>query len=67
MRITFDGSSLRPRQTGVGYYSEHLPRHLAQEAGDDELIVSNRPLDTIAPLPPHVRVVSAPWNVPRMV
>jgi glycosyltransferase involved in cell wall biosynthesis len=68
MRIAFDGSSLRPRRTGVGYYSEHLLRHLAQEASDDELIVvSNRPVETTAPLPARVRVVATPRYVPRMV
>ncbi len=68
MRITFDGSSLRPRRTGVGYYSEHLLRHLAQEASVDELIViSNCPIETTTPLPARVRVVAPPWRVPRMV
>ena len=68
MRIAFDGSSLRPGRTGVGYYSEHLLRHLALEASDEELmVVSNRPIETTAPLPGRVRVVAAPWRVPRMV
>ena len=67
MRIAFDGSSLRPRRTGVGYYSEHLLRHLALEASDDEIIVlSNRPIETTEPLPARVRVVTSPWRVPRM-
>src|SRR5437867_5913150 len=68
MRIAFDGTALRPRRTGVGYYAEHLLRHLAQEAVDDELIVvSNQPIDTDAPLPAHVRVAHPPRKVARMV
>ncbi|MFI5178799.1 MAG: glycosyltransferase [Vicinamibacterales bacterium] len=68
MRIAFDGSALRPRRTGVGYYTEHLLHHLALEAPDDELIVlSNRAVDTTTPLPPRVRVVVPPHRVPRMV
>ncbi len=47
MRIAFDGTTLRPRRTGVGYYTEHLLHHLAQEAPDDEItVISNRPIDT---------------------
>src|SRR5262245_1297327 len=59
MRIVFDGTTLCPGRTGVGYYTEHLLRHLAIEAdrGGDELIVmSNRPVDTVTPLPSSVRV-----------
>src|SRR5437763_2707762 len=68
MRIAFDGSMLRPRRTGVGYYTEHLLRHLAEEAPDDELIVvSNRPIDTDGPLPERVRIAPARWRAPRMV
>jgi hypothetical protein len=68
MRIAFDGTSLRPRRTGVGYYTEHLLRHLAQAATDDELIVvSNRAVETDAPLPSRVEVVTAHRRVPRMV
>src|SRR5260221_677736 len=56
MRIAFDGTALRPRRTGVGYYTEHLLRHLAQTAdGDEFVIVSNRPVETDAPLPDRVR------------
>src|SRR6266850_5358363 len=51
MRIAFDGSTLRPGRTGVGYYTEHLLHHLVAEARDDELIVvSNQPIDTTRPL-----------------
>ena len=68
MRIAFDGTALRPQRTGVGYYTEHLLHHLAQEAGDDELIVlSNRPIETTLPLPPRVRVAAPSWRAPRMV
>jgi glycosyltransferase involved in cell wall biosynthesis len=68
MRIAFDGTTLRPARTGVGYYTEHLLHHLAREGGDDEIIVvSNRPLDTTCPLPPEVRVVVSSSRVPRIV
>jgi glycosyltransferase involved in cell wall biosynthesis len=68
MRIAFDGTTLRPGRTGVGYYTEHLLEHLAREAAGDELIVvSNRPVDTTKPLSPSVRVVSCGSRTPRMV
>jgi glycosyltransferase involved in cell wall biosynthesis len=68
MRVAFDGTTLRPARTGVGYYTEHLLHHLATESVDDEIIViSNRPLDTTSPLPPNVRVVSSSSRVPRLV
>jgi anaerobic magnesium-protoporphyrin IX monomethyl ester cyclase len=68
MRIAFDGTALRPRRTGVGYYTEHLLHHLAQEATNDELIVvSNRPIDMTAPLPRRVRIATPSWNAPRLV
>ena len=67
MRIAFDGTTLRPGRTGVGYYTEHLLHHLAQEGPEEDLIVvSNRPVDTTRPLPPRVAVRSAPWRLPRM-
>ena len=59
MRIAFDGTTLRPGRTGVGYYTEHLLQHLAREVestGDELVVVSNCPIDTQAPLPAHVRV-----------
>ena len=31
MRIAFDGTTLTPGRTGVGYYTEHLLQHLARE------------------------------------
>src|SRR4051812_45554220 len=68
MRIAFDGTALRPGRTGVGYYTEHLLHHLAQTATNDELIViSNRAIDTTAPLPSRVRVATPPRGVPRLV
>src|SRR5215475_105190 len=68
MRIAFDGTALRPGRTGVGYYTEHLLHHLAQTATNDELIVvSNRSIDTTAPLPSRVRVATPARRVPRLV
>jgi glycosyltransferase involved in cell wall biosynthesis len=68
MRIVFDGTTLRPRRTGVGYYTEHLLHHLAQEAPEEELIVvSNRPIDTTRPLPSRVRVAGGTLRAPRIV
>ena len=59
MRIAFDGTTLTPGRTGVGYYTEHLLQHLAREVsatGDELVVISNQPIDTVAPLPTHVRV-----------
>jgi glycosyltransferase involved in cell wall biosynthesis len=59
MRIAFDGTTLTPGRTGVGYYTEHLLQHLAREVestGDEIVVVSNQPIDTQRPLPGHVRV-----------
>jgi anaerobic magnesium-protoporphyrin IX monomethyl ester cyclase len=68
MRIAFDGTSLRPRRTGVGYYTEHLLHHLAAEAdGDDLVVVSNREIETTLPLPERVRVMVGKRRMPRMV
>ena len=68
MRIAFDGTALRPGRTGVGYYSEHLLHELARTAIHDELIVvSNRAIDTTAPLPSRVRVATPARRVPRLV
>jgi glycosyltransferase involved in cell wall biosynthesis len=68
VRIAFDGTTLRPGRTGVGYYTEHLLRHLAREGTGDELIVvSNRPVDLTRPLPEGVRLAASPWRAPRMV
>jgi glycosyltransferase involved in cell wall biosynthesis len=68
MRIAFDGTTLRPRRTGVGYYTEHLLHHLAQEAPDDEItVISNRPIDTTRALPSRVRVSRSDWFTPRLL
>ena len=59
MRIAFDGTTLTPGRTGVGYYTEHLLQHLAREVaatGDEIVVVSNKPIDTQAPLPKHVGI-----------
>ena len=59
MRIAFDGTTLTPGRTGVGYYTEHLLQHLAREVattGDELVVVSNQPIDTQVPPPPHVRI-----------
>jgi glycosyltransferase involved in cell wall biosynthesis len=59
MRIAFDGTTLTPLRTGVGYYTEHLLQHLAREvegSGDELIVISNQPIDTAQPLPRHVRV-----------
>ena len=59
MRIAFDGTTLTPGRTGVGYYTEHLLQHLAREVeatGDELIVISNQAIDTAQPLPRHVRV-----------
>jgi glycosyltransferase involved in cell wall biosynthesis len=59
MRIAFDGTTLTPGRTGVGYYTQHLLQHLAREvehSGDELIVLSNQPIDSTIPLPPHVRV-----------
>ena len=68
MRVAFDGTSLRPRRTGVGYYTEHLLRHLASEVTDDELVVlSNCEVDTTSPLPETVQLMTANGRLPRIL
>jgi glycosyltransferase involved in cell wall biosynthesis/radical SAM superfamily enzyme YgiQ (UPF0313 family) len=68
MRIAFDGTTLRPGRTGVGYYSEHLLRHLAvTHPGDEVVVVSNQPIDTTEALESRVRVATSSIRVPRMV
>jgi glycosyltransferase involved in cell wall biosynthesis len=68
MRIAFDGTTLCPGRTGVGYYTEHLLRHLAEQARGDELVVvSNTDVDMALPLPSRVRVVRSRWRAPRLV
>jgi len=59
MRIAFDGTTLTPGRTGVGYYTEHLLQHLSREveaSGDELIVISNQAIDTAQPLPRHVRV-----------
>jgi glycosyltransferase involved in cell wall biosynthesis len=59
MRIGFDGTTLTPGRTGVGYYTEHLLQHLAREvegSGDELIVLSNQAIETSQPLPRHVRV-----------
>ena len=68
MRIAFDGSTLRPGRTGVGYYTEHLLEHLATSAEDDELcVISNRAIDTTRPLPARVKRFESGRRVPRLI
>jgi len=69
MRIAFDASALRPYRTGVGYYTDHLLRHLADALGpDDELaVLSNQPIETTGPLPARVRALHDSPRLPRMV
>jgi glycosyltransferase involved in cell wall biosynthesis len=67
MRIAFDGTTLRPGRTGVGYYTEHLLHYLARQSDDEIVIVSNGPLDTTRPLPARVAVRESRGRVPRMV
>src|SRR5262245_5320726 len=62
MRIAFDGTTLTPGRTGVGYYTEHLLHHLTAQGEDEIVVLSNRPVDTTRPLPP--RTVIAPTTVP---
>ena len=40
MRIAFDGTTLTAGRTGVGYYTEHLLQHLAEEVErtDDDFL-----------------------------
>lgn len=69
MRIAFDGTTLRPGRTGVGYYTEHLLHHLAAESGgtDEIVVISNRPIQTTRPLPEWVRVMGVtnmPFRLP---
>ncbi len=68
MHIAFDGTTLRPERTGVGYYTEHLLRHTAAQAvGDTLTVFSNTPVDTTAPLPAHVSTLVVPSVLPRLL
>ncbi len=67
MRIAFDGTALQPHRTGVGYYTEHLLRHLTEEISTDEIVVvSNGPIDTTGTLPSGVRVARRASWLPRL-
>jgi glycosyltransferase involved in cell wall biosynthesis len=68
VHIAFDGTTLRPGRTGVGYYTEHLLRHTAAQCRDDRLtVVSNTPIDAKAlhDSPFHTHVDSS--RLPRLV
>lgn len=65
MRIAFDGTTLRPEQTGVGYYTEHLLHHLAEDSDCELVVVSNRPVQTSVPLASRVRVVTTHRRLQR--
>src|SRR5262245_7846972 len=68
MRIAFDGTTLRPGRTGVGYYTEHLLRHVIEEGCQhDVMVLSNRAVDLARPLPARVQVYGAAWRMPRLV
>jgi glycosyltransferase involved in cell wall biosynthesis len=68
MHIVFDGTTLRPGRTGVGYYTEHLLAHTADQCVDDELtVISNATIDVRRRPGTRLRtVVAAPW-MPRAV
>ncbi|MEQ1909408.1 MAG: glycosyltransferase family 1 protein [Vicinamibacterales bacterium] len=68
MHIAFDGTTLRPGRTGVGYYTEHLLRATAAQCGGDEItVISNRPIETASPLPAHVRHLVTFRRLPRFL
>ena len=68
MHIAFDGTTLRPGRTGVGYYTEHLLRHAAEQCVEDEIsVISNVAIETTEPLPARVRRVVAPSWSPRLL
>lgn len=66
MHIAFDGTTLRPGRTGVGYYTEHLLHHAASLGSDDEItVISNTPISTTMPLPRGVRTAVSGGGLPR--
>jgi glycosyltransferase involved in cell wall biosynthesis len=67
MRIAFDGTTLTPGRTGVGYYTEHLLQHLAAQNDDEVIVLSNRPVDTTRPLPPRTLVAATTVPLPRLL
>jgi glycosyltransferase involved in cell wall biosynthesis len=67
MRIAFDGTTLRPGRTGVGYYTEHLLHHLAAQPDDEVAVLSNGPVETTQPLPGRVHIATSGRRLPRML
>jgi glycosyltransferase involved in cell wall biosynthesis len=67
MRIAFDGTTLTPGRTGVGYYTEHLLQHLAAHGNDEVVVLSNRPVETTRPLPPRTLVTATTVPLPRVL
>ncbi|MFN7984729.1 MAG: glycosyltransferase [Vicinamibacterales bacterium] len=68
MHIAFDGTTLRPGRTGVGYYTEHLLRATATLCSSDALtVISNQPVETTEPLPEHVGRHISGSRLPRFV
>ena len=68
MHIAFDGTTLRPGRTGVGYYTEHLLRATADLCRSDALtVISNQPIETTLPLPAHVSHHVSGRRLPRFV
>lgn len=60
MLIAYDATTLKPGQSGIGYYTEHLLRHLLLEAPQDRfLLCSNRSIHTSIPLPAPVECLSS--------
>jgi glycosyltransferase involved in cell wall biosynthesis len=50
MRIGIDGSSILPRRTGIGHYTNHLLRHLALLDSRNQYVVF---LNSLRQRPPH--------------
>jgi anaerobic magnesium-protoporphyrin IX monomethyl ester cyclase len=68
MKIAFDGTTLQPRRTGVGYYTEHLLHHVAAQVDAGDLVlVSNREPDLTRPLPIGVSVAASGASLVRLV
>ncbi len=52
MKVAFDATTLQPYKTGVGYYTEHLLRHLVGlDAGHEFVLLSNRAIVWSHPTP----------------
>jgi glycosyltransferase involved in cell wall biosynthesis len=68
MHIAFDGTTLRPGRTGVGYYTEHLLRHLTAQPLDNRVtVISNQRIETTFPLDSGVRTAITGTWAPRLV